>query len=122
MHAAPTAAHKLVIAVICLLALAGCSGRVAQPRDYGEVNAKGEGYFGNLMYGCTGVQPTDGKYVNTKLGSAEYCRCLFDGLKESVPFEQAKAFEEAQADAKEGSEPDVPKGIAKVQKECKKQA
>ena len=39
MPAAPTAAHKLVIAVLCLIALAGCSGRVQQPNDYGEVNA-----------------------------------------------------------------------------------
>lgn len=122
MPAAPTAAHKLVIAVLCLIALAGCSGRVQQPRDYGEVNTKGEGYYGNLMYGCTGVQPKDGKYVNEKLSSSEYCKCLFEGLKESVPFSEAKSFEDAQADAKAGSEPDVPKGIAKVQKECKKAA
>ncbi|HTN99684.1 MAG TPA: hypothetical protein VL068_03315 [Microthrixaceae bacterium] len=119
MPAAPSTALKLAIAVLCLLALAGCSGRIQQPRDYGEANTKGEGYFGNLMYGCTGVQPTKGKYINEKLSSAEYCRCLYDGLKESVPFAQAKSFEEAQAAAKAGSEPDVPNGIAKVQKDCK---
>ncbi len=122
MPAAPTAAKKLLVAFVCLLVVVGCSGQARQPSEYGEINSKGEGYFGNLMYGCTGVQPTDGKYINETLSSADYCECLFTGLKDTVPFAEVKKFEETQADAKAGDEITVPKGIAKVQRECKKEA
>src|SRR5690349_9655667 len=91
-----------LLLIIGALALAGCTGAKPEPDSYGDVNTKGEGYYGNFMYGCTGVEPTDGEYVDVKLESADFCRCVFDGLKEKVPFPDVKKFEEAQADAEPG--------------------
>lgn len=101
-----------------LVVLAGCSSGMRQPTDYGEINAKGEGFYGNFMYGCTGVEPTDGKYTGAKLGSEDYCKCVFTGLKKTVDFSDVRAFEEAQAEAKADNPPKVPKGIEKVRKDC----
>lgn len=114
---------RLLMMVVVLFALVAtaCTGAVREPTKYGEVNAKGEGFYGNLMYGCTGVTPdADGNYVDEKLSSSEYCKCLFEGLKDTVPFSDVRDFEKAQADAKEGDEPEVPKNIAAVQDECSK--
>lgn len=99
--------------------LAGCSGQVRPPTAYGSVNPDGKGYYGNLMYGCTGVQPdADGRYREPTLGSAQFCRCTFDGLKETVPFDEAERFDEAQAKASPG-EVTIPANIAKVQENCR---
>lgn len=106
----------LVVALVAVAAACG-GGQAAQPDDYGEPNSEGEGYFGNFMYGCTGVQPTDGKYVDTTLGSQQFCRCVYDGLKETVPFDEAKRFDEAQAKSEPG-EISVPNNIEKVQQDC----
>ena len=99
------------------ITLVACTGGEAEPKDYGEVNTKGEGYYGNFMYGCTGVEPKDGKYVDVKLESADFCRCVYDGLKEKVPFSDMQEFEKEQADAADG-EIVIPKNIATVQDEC----
>ncbi|MCB1255978.1 MAG: hypothetical protein KDB26_02675 [Microthrixaceae bacterium] len=110
---------RLVIGLLgALMVLAGCSSAMRQPTDYGDINAKGEGFYGNFMYGCTGVQPTDGKYTNAKLGSEDFCKCIFTGLKKTVDFSDVRDFEEAQADADEDNPPTVPKGIEKVRKDC----
>lgn len=110
-----------VIAVLFALVATSCTGAVRDPTQYGDANTKGEGFYGNLMYGCTGVLPdTDGNYVDEKLSSSDYCKCLFEGLKDRVPFSDVRDFEEAQADAEPGNEPDVPKGITAVQDDCSK--
>lgn len=111
-----------VLATLLLVFLLGaCTGGVREPTSYGEANIKGEGFYGNLMYGCTGVEPdADGNYVDEKLSSSEYCRCLFEGLRDRVPFADVRDFEAAQADAEAGKEPAIPDEIARVQKDCAK--
>lgn len=112
---------SLLLALIVMV-VAGCGGTVRQPTSYGDVNSKGEGFYGNLMYGCTGVEPDEkGRYVNEKLSSSDYCKCLFEGLKNKVPFDEVRDFEQVQADAKAGTEPEVPKRIAQVREDCSKQ-
>ena len=106
----------LVVALTAIAAACG-GGQAAQPDGYGEPNSDGEGYYGNLMYGCTGVQPVDGKYKDSTLGSQQFCRCVYDGLKETVPFDEAKQFDEAQANSKPG-EVSVPGNIERIQTNC----
>lgn len=106
---------------LAALLLGACTGAVSEPTSYGSVNNKGEGFYGNLMYGCTGVEPdADGNYVDEKLSSADYCKCLFNGLSDRVPFADARDFDRAQADAEPGKPPTVPDEIARVQKDCAK--
>jgi hypothetical protein len=108
----------VVVFVIAALVLVGCSGQASQPDSYGEANSEGEGFYGNFMYGCTGVMPVDGEYPDPTLESQAFCRCVYDGMKETVPFEEAKAFDEAQAAAEPGTEISVPSNIAAVQQRC----
>jgi len=118
MRSASRSIRRMSLLVVCAVALVGCGGQQRDPSEYGDVNSDGEGYYGNLMYGCTGVEPDDdGKYVNAELENEAFCKCLFNGLKETVPFQDAKKFDEAQAKAEPG-ELDVPNNIAKVQQKC----
>lgn len=111
--AAVVLAPLSVVMVSVVTLLAGCSQN-QQPREYGEQYEK------NLMIGCTGVEPDEqGKYRNPDLGSVAYCQCVYKGLVEKVPFDDAKKFEEAQAEEKAG-EITVPKNIASVYDACKK--
>ena len=111
--AAVVLAPLSVVMVSALILLAGCSQQT-QPREYGEQYEK------NLMIGCTGVEPNDqGKYRDPTLGSVAYCQCVYEGLKEKVPFDDAKKFEEQQAEEKAG-EIVVPKNIASVYDACRK--
>ncbi|MEI7885955.1 MAG: hypothetical protein WCJ04_01060 [Actinomycetes bacterium] len=119
MRPARTTFRTVILVAACALALSSCGGTVREPREYGDVTTDGKGYYGNLMYGCTGVEPTDGKYVNVKLESVNYCNCIFNGLKETVPFSDAKAFDQYQATAKAG-EIKIPKNIQTVQQKCGK--
>jgi hypothetical protein len=110
--------RRISVLIVCAVALAGCGGVVRDPKEYGDVNSEGEGFYGNLMYGCTGVQPNDdGKYENPTLGSEDFCTCVFKGLKETVSFEDTKKFDEAQA-KEDAGEITVPDNIAKVQEKC----
>jgi hypothetical protein len=110
--------RRLSLLAVCAIALAGCGGQQADPKDYGEINDQGDGFYGNLMYGCTGVEPNDdGKYTGDTLAPADFCTCLWRGLEETVPFDDTKKFDEAQADAEAG-EIEVPSNIAKVQQRC----
>lgn len=110
-----------LVTILFAVLVTSCTGAVRDPTNYGKVNAKGEGFYGNLMYGCTGVEPdADGNYVDEKLSSADYCKCLFEGLSDRVPFSDVRDFEEAQADAEEGDDVEVPDEIARVQKDCDK--
>lgn len=120
MRPASRSIRNTVILMVCATALVGCGGVVRDPTEYGEVNSKGTGYYGNLMYGCTGVQPNDkGVYVDTRLGSADFCKCVFKGLKETVPFPDAKKFDQAQA-KEDAGKITAPSNIAKVQENCGK--
>ena len=110
--------RRLSVVLVCAVALVGCGGVVRDPTEYGDVNSEGEGYYGNLMYGCTGVQPNDdGKYEDPTLGSEAFCKCLFQGLKETVPWDDAKEFDQAQA-KEDAGDITVPSNIAKVQQKC----
>jgi hypothetical protein len=117
MRPARSTFRTVILATACVLAVSSCGGTVADPKEYGDVNTENKGYYGNLMYGCTGVQAIDGEYSDVTLGSVEYCNCLFDGLKEKVPFPDAKAFDQYQATAKAG-EITIPKNIKAVQEDC----
>jgi hypothetical protein len=120
MRSASRSIRRMSLLVVCAVALVGCGGQVRDPTEYGEVNSDGEGYYGNLMYGCTGVEPNeDGDYVDwdEDLGNPAFCECLFRGLKEKVPFDDAKKFDEDQAKAEPG-ELTVPNGIAAVRENC----
>ena len=117
MRSQSRSVRSALILVVGALALVGCTGAQPDPKEYGSINDKGEGYYGNFMYGCTGVEPTDGEYVDVKLESADFCTCVFRGLKETVNFDEMKEFEEAQAEAEPG-ELTIPKNIDKVRSRC----
>ena len=108
----------LIAIAIGALALAGCGGQQRQPDSYGSANPDGDGFYGNFMFGCTGVTPVDGEYRDTSLESQPFCRCVYDGMKETVPFAEAKEFDEAQATAEPGTEISVPPNIAAIQQRC----
>jgi hypothetical protein len=113
------AARGLSLLVVAVVALSGCAGGQPQPREYGEVNTNNEGYYGNFMLGCTGVEAnSDGDYVDVKYESEDYCTCVFNGMKETVTFDVAQEFEEAQADAEEGSDITIPRAIREVMDDC----
>lgn len=116
----PRSLLTVITVAVAAFVLAACSPGQVQPREYGEVNSEGEGYYGNFMYGCTGVLPNeDGEYVDPTLENADFCRCVFEGLKEKVPFDQVAEFDEAQADAaSDGSEVTIPKPIDEVRASC----
>ncbi|MCZ7631206.1 MAG: hypothetical protein M5U19_20130 [Microthrixaceae bacterium] len=104
----------VVIGLVAALAFLGAScGANTQPTGYGD------DYKDNFMLGCTGVD-TDGQSPEgyEKLASEKQCTCVYDGLEEKVPFEEAKEFEEAQAEADSGAEIDVPDNIAKIFEDC----
>ena len=117
MRPARRTIRTVILVTACAIALSSCGGTVRDPNEYGDVTTDGTGYYGNLMYGCTGVEPTDGKYVDVKLESVDYCNCIFDGLKETVPFSDAKAFDKKQATEKAG-EIVIPNNIQTVQEKC----
>ena len=58
-----------------------------------------------------------GTHIDVKLESADFCTCVFRGLKETVNFDEMKEFEEAQAEAEPG-ELTIPKNIDKVRSRC----
>jgi len=107
---------RIAVATTGLVLLAfvssACSGQT-QPRDYGDV------YQANFMIGCTGVEPEEnGTFTNPSLGSVPYCDCVYQGLVEKVPFDQAKDFEEQQAASQPG-EITIPDNINQVYAACK---
>ena len=123
MRPVTRAVRGLSLLAVSAVVLVGCAGGQPQPREYGEVNTNNEGYYGNFMLGCTGVEangsgdyvPEDGEQL---LMPVDYCRCVFEGMKETVPFAEARVFEEAQADAEEGSDITIPKAIQSVMDDC----
>ena len=106
------------VPVVALAAVAGCAGIEPAPDEYGDVNTENDGYYGNFMFGCTGVEANeDGEYVDIKLENPDFCTCVFEGLKETVPFSEMQAFEEAQAEAEDG-ELEIPDNIDGVRQDC----
>ena len=79
----------LAAIAIVAFALAGCGGQARQPDSYGSANPDGDGFYGNFMFGCTGVTPVDGEYLETTLETKSFCRCVYDGMKDTVPFAEA---------------------------------
>jgi hypothetical protein len=120
MRFLPRPARVLMLTAVASMALMGCAGgQQRQPKEYGDINTKNEGYYGNLMFGCTGVEANDkGKYVDVKLETPDFCTCVFRGMKETVPFTDAEAFDEQQADAPEGTDIKLPANINKVRTTC----
>lgn len=120
MRPSPHSVRSVVALAAAALLLAGCTaGQPRDPGEYGAVNGKNEGYYGNLMFGCTGVRAnSDGEYVDVELESPDFCTCVFRGMKETVPFPDAKAFDEAQADAEDGETIDLPENINRVRTRC----
>ncbi len=120
MRPVTRAARGMILLAVAAIALAGCSGGQPQPREYGEVNTENDGYFGNFMLGCTGTEAEGGEYPADKIEfeSEDFCRCVFAGMKETVPFAEAQAFDEAQAEAEDGSDIEIPKNIQTVMDDC----
>ncbi len=126
MRPVTRALRGLTVAAVAALALTACAGGQPQPRGYGEPTDDGSGFYGNFMLGCTGVEPNDdSEYVNVELESQEFCHCVYEGLSDpgdGVPFDQVRAFEEAQAEAEDGSDIEVPKNIQRIMDECAESA
>lgn len=121
MRPVTRAVRATCLVAVAAMSLVGCTGAQQQPREYGEVTEDGTGYFGNFMYGCTGVEEPNGEgiYEDPTLASDEFCRCVFAGMKETVPFDDAKQFEEDQAETPEGETIEVPRAIQAVMDSCR---
>ena len=108
----------LGVALASMLALSAC-GQRTQPTGYGE------DYQKNFMLGCneqTAV-PEENPEVTTPGPEApkNFCECVYDGLVEKVPFDDAKKFEEQQA-KEDAGDIAVPKPIQKVIDSCNKES
>ncbi len=109
---------KLGIGLVAVVAavtmsLSACSVN-PQPTKYGD------DYKDNFMLGCTGVDPKTDEvpYGGELLASNKQCECVYNGLVEKVPFDEAKKFEEDQAKAASGADIEVPDNIAKIFAGC----
>jgi hypothetical protein len=102
-----------VVAALTVALVASSCGQQRQPTEYGE------DYRENFMLGCTGVEE-DGEVPpgGEKLASKSYCECVYDGLKDKVPFDEVREFEEQQAEAESGDDIEVPKNIQTVFDGC----
>jgi hypothetical protein len=112
--------RNVIVVAVSAVALVGCSPtQASQPDGYGDVNDDNEGYYGNFMYGCTGVEANaDGEYVDVKVAQPDFCTCVFRGLKETVNFSEMKEFDEAQAEAEDGETVEIPDDIERVRRSC----
>ena len=124
------------VAVLLLggLVLSACTGGEAAVRNYGDpADQGGKDYYDNFMFGCTNVEPNPAgatpvkatsAYVPTKDGfeGFDYCKCIYDGLEAKVPFDDVKAFEDAQAKATKNADGTyditIPKNIQTVMNGC----
>lgn len=126
MRSVPRSARALIIAVVASTAMLGCTGgQPPDPSSYGDINTINDGYYGNLMFGCTGVQADGaGDYDTSSLPEADrlespgFCTCVFRGMKETVPFADAQAFDEQQADAADDENIELPANINRVRTSC----
>ncbi len=94
-----------------------------QPTEYDET------YEENFMLGCTTREDSDGNIPGQNedgepaegakaLATENECVCIYDGLVDKVPFDEAKDFENEQAEAESGDEIEVPDNIAKIIDGC----
>ncbi len=72
------------------------------------------------MLGCTGIDPDTGEVPNggEVLAPEDDCVCIYDNLEEKVPFDEAKEFEEQQAEAESGQDIEIPDNIAAIIDDC----
>ncbi len=107
----------LGVVVVSLMTLAAC-GQQRQPTEY---NAD---YEKNFMFGCNEQKSVPEEDPNdTTVGPQSpksYCECVYDGFVKKVNFDDAKAFEEQQAEENAG-EIEVPKNIQAVIDSCTKE-
>lgn len=99
--------------LVVMVASVAC-GVNPQPTDYGEQ------YESNFMLGCTGVDPETGEVPNggELLAPEDECGCIYDGLVEKVPFDEAKEFEDQQSEAESGADIEIPDNIAAIIDDC----
>ena len=85
-----------------------------QPSEYGD------DYEDNFMLGCTGLEVETGEppVGGSVLAPEDECACIYDGLVEKVPFEEAKEFEDEQAKAESGADIEIPDNIASIISDC----
>ena len=124
-----------LVLVLGGLALSACTGGQTTVRNYGDPanTTGGKDYYDNFMFGCTNVEPSPpgatpvkstSAYVPPKSGfeGFDYCKCVYDGMDKKVPFPDAKAFEDEQANAKKNADGTynitVPKNIQTVMDSC----
>lgn len=102
------------LAAMLTIIVSSC-GVNPQPTGYGDA------YRDNFILGCTGVDPETGESPEgyEQLASEKQCTCVYEGLVEKVPFDEAKDFEDAQAKAESGSDIKVPDNIAEIFDGCK---
>jgi hypothetical protein len=114
-----TLRQLLVVAAVGVAVLGtACGGVQSDPTGYGEVNTRNEGYYGNFMFGCTGVEANaDGEYVDWTLENPDFCTCVYEGLVEKVPFSEMQELERAQADAEPGAFT-LPRNVDAVRQDC----
>ncbi|UDY37240.1 hypothetical protein [Dermatobacter hominis] len=105
----------LGLALAALLALTAC-GQQRQAEPYSE------DYQENFMFGCREqreVPEDDPDDPQAGPQSPEdYCKCVYDAMEKKIPAEQAKEFEEQQADEDAG-EIEVPKALQSIFDDCK---
>ena len=130
---------QIVAAVVVLMlggfALSGCTGGQTTIRNYGDPanTTGGKDYYDNFMFGCTNIEPNPSgatpvkstpAYVPPKAGfeGFDYCKCVYDGMEKKVPFSDAKAVEDEQANAKKNADGTyditIPKNIQTVMTSC----
>ena len=104
---------RYLLAILCLIPLAAACGVERDPSEYGDA------YRENFMLGCTGLDENgDVPNGGEKLASKSYCDCVYEGLEEKIPFEEAKEFEEAQSQVEDDSDIEIPDNIQSVFDDC----
>jgi hypothetical protein len=102
----------LLLPLVGALVLLSACGQQTQPTGYGQ------DYKDNFMFGCNQQSKMYDDPGGGPQAPKDYCNCVYKGLVEKVPFDDAKKFEEQQADEKAG-QIKVPKNIQTVFDSCK---
>ncbi|MEZ5322193.1 MAG: hypothetical protein R2698_08995 [Microthrixaceae bacterium] len=108
---------RVAIAAVALAAVAGGCYRSPDPRGWSEPAAKA-----NFMKGCTTVKSADrGTTTTSMLAPKDTCECIYEAMvtKYSLKWDDMKAYESKQADAKPGDTPPTPpKALTKAIADC----